>query len=187
MDDCRVNTRDRRRCFWATQPDCSMEYVCGEPCSIPGLKFENDRIETDNWIQGLVLNILNTNKRQDRSICGVNPTAIGGYWAESFIDGESGLYGGAERGYRVGTSLRYVDTSSMRIREATAHIEAILQTDLQKLVLLGVAQSVEVTVEYAGDQRMVADIEIYGPNGVPYGRVALIGQRDANMTFYWSC
>lgn len=190
--DCNARLVERKRPFWATQPCACPSTVdaCGQECCTPGLTFvdspQGRTLATDNWILGLVLNILNTEKRIPNNLCGVNPMAIKGHWSESFIDGGFGLYGGAAEGYRVGTGLYQLDTTKMRVNEAIAHIEAVLQTDMQKLVGLGVATSVSVTAEYLGRQRIAVEIVVEGPAGSPAARVALIGNKTADMGYYWS-
>lgn len=148
---------------------------------------ESGQIATNDWVRGLIINMLNTDKRRDPTRCGTSPADIRGHWSESFIDGESGLYGNAQRGYRVGTGLRYIETGKYRIREIEALIQAELVTTLQKLVQLGIAQDIAVEVTYAGNNTFNASLSAYGPDGAPMGRVAIIGQRDEEAGFFWSC
>lgn len=187
---CNEALADRRRCFWSTQPcGCgNSKTSCGDECCDPGMsQLENGSIATNDWVRGLILNMLNTDKRRDPTRCGINPTDIRGHWSESFIDGESGFYGGAQRGYRVGTGLRYLDVSKYRIREIEALIKSELVDTLQKLVMLGIAQDISVEVDYVGNNSFNAVLFAYGPDGAPMGKVAIIGQRDEEIGFYWSC
>lgn len=193
MNVCAPQTpQARRRPFWATQPDACGDRTngCGQPCPIPGLAFVDQAggrtFDTQNWIRGLILNILNTERRVDDSFCGTTPAAVKGHWSESFIDANMGLYGGATRGYRVGSSLLQLDTSGLRTTEAIALIQASLSRDLQKLVTLGVATGVTVEVIYRGSQRVEATITVEGPSIGPDNRVALLGTASADMGYFWS-
>lgn len=182
MNRCVTVPRDRKRPFWVTQPSACGEGQgeCGNPCPSPGLSFirqgQGATFDTSNLIRGLILNILNTEKRVESSACGVDPYAVKGHWSENFAGG----------GYRVGTALLNLDTSGMRTNEALAFIQSTLSNDLQKLVTLGVVTSVNVEVLYRGSRRVEATITVEGPSVGPNNRVSLIGESSSDMGYFWS-
>lgn len=184
---------ERSKCFWATQP-CGCGNTtdsCGNDCCVPGLRIERQgtakTILNDNWVQSLILNILNTDKRVSPTICGYRPNAVKGHWSESFIGRGNGLNGKATSGYRVGTGIRQINTKGLRVTEIRARFEAELTASMQKLVLLGVAASVRVEVEYRGGNAFSAIIHIGGFAGAPDGRVALTAQQDGSSSYFWRC
>lgn len=194
---------DRRRTFWTTQPGaCGSEPGCVGDCGTPGLQFTTSNcgqlrcnccpdpavnpecppgerpipsrsIVTSDWVRSLVINILMTNAKLPDTRCGYRPGAQGGHWSESFrTDGQ-----------KSGSAIRNLP-KSMGIRDSVALVRATLKADLAKLVKMGVAQSVEVTAEYLGNNLMSADIEVVGPNGTG-SKVGLTGNRNGNA-WAWS-
>lgn len=164
---------DRRKVFWATQQDaCGIDPSCGFECAAPGLSLEEQdagtTIATNDWVRGLVLNILGTDGRKPDTACGYRPGAQGGHWSDSFRGD----------GRRAGTLVRNIPTS-ISIRDSVALARATLEADLSKLVNMGVAQKVSVTAAYVGGNVMTATVDIVGPNGV-VSRVGLTGQRSPN-------
>jgi hypothetical protein len=156
----------RRRRFWTTQLEVCGDYtLCGTPCAIPGLEYVDDdtpyvdpgmlppssgyrTIKTDEWIHGLILNILNTRSRTDLKC--PSPPGTYGHWSESYRDDGlwvgSGLWNAAERFYP-------------RVEDGVKAIGAAVQADMNKLVILGVASSVSVLTKYAGRNRVDIMIE----------------------------
>jgi len=130
--------------------------------------------------------MINTDRRRDPSQCGSEPHDVRGHWSESFIDA-SGLYGGAQPGYRVGTKLRYIDPGKHRIRELEALLKAELTSTLQKLVMLGIARAINVDVIYQGSNSFLADLTIASAGSAPDGKVSILGQRNERYGFYWTC
>ena len=148
----------RRRIFWATHPQACGEYMqCGVECVLPGLEYEDKggaypdqslqghvssgfrTIKTDGWLQGLILNILNTRARSDVKC--PTPAAVYGHWSESYR--QDGLY--------IGSTLWNAAAKSyVRCADGVKAIGAAIRADMGKLVALGIAQSVEVEAFYRG-------------------------------------
>jgi len=147
-DPCIANNVGRRRFFWTTQAQACGEYVsCGHECSIPGLKYVDDdstveggrTIENDEWLLGLILNILNTRARTDTRC--PSPAAIYGHWSESYRD--DGLY--------IGTRMwNAAEKKYIRVADSVKAIQAAIQSDMGKLIMTGVADKVEVEAQYSG-------------------------------------
>lgn len=155
LDPCLEQNVGRRRRFWTTQPDVCGEYdLCGVPCAIPGLEYQEvaevadgRTIKTDDWLRSLILNILNTRARTDLR-CPA-PTAVFGHWSESYRN--DGLY--------IGSRLWNAAAKPyVRIADAVKANRAAIVADLAKLVALNVADSVDVEVTYRGRNR--ADVTI---------------------------
>lgn len=166
---CGHDDQDRRRRFWATQPDAvGTEQSCGEDCGLAGLRLISldmeteacarcqtnglpagplrlaaalvpKTIQTTDWIRGLALNILLTNARLPNSPCGVRPGAIGGHWSESYLPG------GAQFGNLLGAI-----GPQYRIADAVRLVREYVAMSLHKMVTYGVAREVTVTAEYGG-------------------------------------
>jgi hypothetical protein len=147
-DPCIEQNAGRRRVFWTTQHRaCGDYFLCGHECSLPGLKYiDNDETVEDgrtimnsDWLLSLILNILNTRARTDKRCS--SPAAIYGHWSESYRDDQlyigTRLWNAAERNY-------------VRMADAVKAIRAAIQSDMSKLVALGVADSVEVEATYSG-------------------------------------
>jgi len=121
--------------------------LCGEPCAIPGLEYKEETegrtIVNEDWLQSLILNILNTRARTDKKC--PTPFAIFGHWSESYRG--DGMYVGS-------TLYNAAEKSYVRINDAAKGIGVAIQADLSKLTLLGVADSVKVEVEYRGKGRV---------------------------------
>lgn len=152
LDPCLEQNAGRRRIFWTTRAEACGSYIlCGAECSIPGLEYEDDdtkieggrTIKNDEWLQGLILNILNTRARTD-SKCPA-PQAVYGHWSESYRDDNlwigSRMWNAAEKSY-------------IRIADAVKAIGAAVQADMGKLTAMGLADSVAVEATYRGRNRV---------------------------------
>jgi phage gp46-like protein len=151
-DPCFSQNAGRRRIFWTTQQQACGEYVlCGQECSIPGLQYVDTddphvspggpprTIKNDEWTLGLILNILNTRARTDLRC--PSPAAVFGHWSESYRD--DGLW--------IGSRLwNAAEKSYVRVADSVKAIQAAVQADMSKLVMLGVADSVNVEAVYRG-------------------------------------
>lgn len=146
-DPCVQQNAGRRRIFWTTVDACGDFVMCGQQCSIPGLKYidkeEGRTIENDQWLRSLILNILNTRARTDERC--PSPAAVFGHWSESYRDDRlyigSRLYNAAAKPY-------------FKITDAVKAIGAAIQSDMGKLLVLKIADDVDVKVEYAGGNRV---------------------------------
>lgn len=149
---CLDSTDGHRRVFWTTLDSCGRYNLCGAECSIPGLLYEDKptadlpkgrTIANTDWIRSLVLNILNTRARTDLKC----PTPAGtyGHWSESYRD--DGLY--------IGTRVYNVaEKPYARILDGVKAIGAAIRSDVSKLVILGIADDVDVDVLYRGRSRV---------------------------------
>jgi phage gp46-like protein len=144
----------RRRIFWTTRQNaCGTYNLCGQTCSIPGLEYEDHddpypeqglpassgyrTIKNDEWLLGLILNILNTRARTDMRC--PSPAAVYGHWSESYRS--DGLW--------IGSRMwNAASKSYIRVNDGVKAIEAAIRADMGKLVVQGVADSVEVTATY---------------------------------------
>lgn len=146
------NVGHRRR-FWTTRPEaCGSYNTCGVDCMIPGLEYETTddphpeqgvppssgyrTIKTDDWLQSLILNILNTRARNDMRC----PTPAGtfGHWSESYRD--DGLY--------IGSTLWNAAEKSYRNNaEAERAVGHAVTADMNKLIALQIATSVSVSTK----------------------------------------
>jgi hypothetical protein len=167
-DPCLVQNEGRRRVFWTTQENaCGDYFMCGHECAIPGLEYIDDpkdytgpstaapfgnprsgdvvwpdggrSIKNTEWILGLILNILNTRARTDLRC--PSPAAVYGHWSESYRTDNlwigSRLWNAAEKSY-------------IRVADSVKAIQAAIQADVGKLIVLGVADSVTVEATYRG-------------------------------------
>jgi phage gp46-like protein len=107
-------------------------------------------INTENYVQGLVLNILGTNAAQAPSICGNIPGQRLGYWLDSIA------------GNKSGSSIRYVPTLGFTTAQAVQFIQMQADADLKKLIQYGVANSVTVTASYVGNGTIALKIVVEG-------------------------
>ena len=164
---CLVKDVGHRRIFWTTRPEACGDYVmCGYPCQIPGLEYV-DRpdiphpdqsppggaysgyrtISNDEWVRGLILNILNTRARND--VRCPTPAAVFGHWSESYRD--DGLYVGS-------TMWNAAEKSYIRIADAVKAVGSAVRADMSKLVALGIASKVEVEATYKGSNSVAITI-----------------------------
>jgi phage gp46-like protein len=170
---CLKRDQGNRRIFWTTRLVCGDYTVCGHPCSIPGLEYEDQddpedsngiyrTINNDEWLRSLILNILNTRARND--VRCPPPTAVYGHWSESYRD--DGLY--------IGTRLWNVADKSYRscLDEVKA-IGAAVQADMGKLVALGIATSVKVEAVY--HDRTHVDVIVQATTTTGSSRIDLSG------------
>lgn len=152
-DNCLPGVEERRRIFWTTMDSCGHQNICGEPCIIPGLQYVNTEegrtIANTDWIRSLVLNILNTRARSDLKC----PAPLGtyGHWSESYRT--DGLY--------IGTRVYNVaEKSYARVLDGVKAIGAAIRSDVSKLVILKLADDVEVDVVYKGRNRVDVEVTI---------------------------
>jgi len=155
---CLPDNEGRRRVFWTTMDSCGRYSFCGEECIIPGLQYieaptadlpEGRTIANSDWIRSLVLNILNTRSRSDLKC----PTPAGtyGHWSESYRD--DGLY--------IGTRVYNVaEKAYPRILDGVKAIGAAIRSDVGKLIILGLAEDVNVDVVYRGRSRVDVTITV---------------------------
>ena len=195
MTYCANVIPDRRRTFWTTQPNAcgTIPDDCNSAdCGLPGLAFNDSScnvdcccgpatldplcssshkqrtIATNDWIRGLVLNILGTHGRLPNTTCGYRIGEQGGHWSDSFRkDGQSA----GNLIHSVGSKKSY--------RDIVAAISARVQADLNKLIGLGIAKTILVTANYLGGARMNLNIDITSPDGVT-SNVGLTGTRATN-------
>jgi hypothetical protein len=175
MDEACV-TKDvgRRRIFWTTRQVCGDYTMCGHPCTIPGLEYEDKvdpedpegpvfrTINNDEWLRGLILNILNTRARND--VRCPPPTAVFGHWSESYRD--DGLY--------IGTKLWNVVAKSYRsCNDEVKAIGAAVQADMGKLTALGIATAVKVEAIY--HDRTHVDVIVQATTTMGNSRIDLSG------------
>lgn len=144
---CLPSDEGRRRAFWTTMDACGQYTLCDQPCVIPGLQYvdkpEGRTIATEDWIRSLVLNILNTRARTDLRC----PTPAGtfGHWSENYRD--DNLY--------IGTRVYNVaEKSYIRVLDGVKAIGSAVRSDVGKLVIMGLADDVEVEVIYRGRSRV---------------------------------
>jgi phage gp46-like protein len=153
MDDASCLDKDvgRRRIFWTTRPEaCGDHDMCGYQCAIPGLEYvyiqdEVTRAEigrtisNDEWVRGLILNVLNTRARNDRPC--PSPASVYGHWSESFFREGEWLY--------IGSTLwNAAEKLYARCQDAVKAIEAAIRADMGKLIAQGIIQSVVVHAVY---------------------------------------
>lgn len=104
-------------------------------------------IRTDGWLRSLIINILNTRARTDLKC--PSPSAVYGHWSESYrVDG---LY--------IGSRLwNTASKSYIRVADAVSAIEAAITADVNKLVILGVVDSVQVEAHYRGNNSVGVNV-----------------------------
>ncbi len=173
MATCLTPPQGRRTLFWATQPDAQgTDAVCQNACGVPGFEYTGNAaarsISTEDWVRGLIINMIMTDGREADNACGWFPGAQGGHWSESYMSGPA----------VVGTLMRSVSPQKT-ILQTTALLRAYAVATLERLVTRGVALSVAVEVNYKGDGRFEMDIEVHGlSNNI--ARVGLSGERLSN-------
>jgi phage gp46-like protein len=124
------------------------------PTPEPDIPGPPRTILNTDWLNSLVLNILNTRARTDLKC--PTPAGIYGHWSESYR--EDGLYVGsrfwnaAERPYA-------------RIADATRAIGAVIEADLHKLIQMRVASKVKVDTIYAGNNQIQVDVTVTSASG----------------------
>lgn len=199
MVTCQTPAGSRRRLFWATQPDgCGSNPVCGYQCGVPGLAYAKSylydcnpnalpcppatnnpacppdtlgprSISTDEWVRGLIINMLMTDGRSPDTPCGYRPGSQGGHWSSSYI--ETGPTD-------IGTLMRTVPPVG-RVQETVTLVSSYAKATLQRLIARGVAATVDVNGVYLGEGRMRLDITVIGRGG-DTTRVGIDGARLTN-------
>jgi phage gp46-like protein len=187
-DTCLEQNVGRRRSFWTTRVEACGSYVtCGVECAIPGLEYEESHdpvldqglpgeigyrtIRTDDWLQGLILNILNTRARTDARC--PSPAAVYGHWSESYRD--DGLY--------IGSTLwNAAEKSYVRTADAVKAIAVAVRADMGKLIALGIAESVEVEATYTGSNGVTVVVTVNTSTG--QSRIDLSGS-FVSETWVW--
>lgn len=95
-------------------------------------------LATNDYVRGLIINILGTNAARAASKCGNAPGQRLGYWLDS-ISGD-----------KSGSTIRYVPTESFSTAQSVQFVQIAAQADMQKLIKYGVANQVTVTASYLG-------------------------------------
>jgi hypothetical protein len=188
LDPCLAQNNGRRRIFWTTRANaCGSYTMCGIECSLPGLEYENVEgehpdqglpgegpyrtIKNDEWLQGLILNILNTRARSDARC--PTPAAVYGHWSESYRD--DGLY--------IGSTLwNAAEKPYVRTSDAVKAIGVAVRTDMGKLIALGIAESVEVEATYKGSNSVEVIVTVTTTTG--RSRINLSGS-FVSETWVW--
>jgi phage gp46-like protein len=177
-DPCLGQNVGRRRIFWTTRPEvCGSYILCGVECAIPGLEYEDTddpagrTIKNDEWLQSLILNILNTRARTDLRC--PSPAAVYGHWSESYRD--DGLY--------IGSRLwNAASKSYIRVADSVKAIAAAIKADMAKLIAMGVADSVDVDAVYRGRNRVDVTITAVVRNA---RHVLNLSGTSASDTWVW--
>jgi phage gp46-like protein len=175
VDVCAAVARSTRCVFWVTQVCESINDPCGGECADLGLQLlcpidgncelpDRPRtINNDNWLRGLIYNILYTDGRNPDPSCVRFSGNSGGHWSDAFQKKSSGS--------------TYVHQKSYgSVSEARADAAFRLKNDLGKLIDYGVAKTVDVTVEYTGQNKFQANIVVGTTDGTSL-EVGLSGQR----------
>jgi phage gp46-like protein len=185
-DPCVESQVGQRRIFWTTQiQPCGSYTMCGSECAIPGLEYENHpeiphmqpggvprTIKNTEWLQSLILNILNTRSRTD--VRCPTPAAVYGHWSESYRD--DGLY--------IGSTLwNAAEKSYVRTADAVKAIGAAVRADMGKLIAQGIADSVEVEATYRGSNSVGVVVTVNTSTG--RSRVDLSGSFVSD-TWLWN-
>lgn len=175
MSVCDVTIQGRRKIFWTTQPSaCGVTAGCIGDCGSSGLETYQPEgqsgrtFRTTNFVVGLALNILLSDGRREDTACGWRPGRRGGHWADSF----------REDGLTIGTTIRDIPAQAT-VADSVNLIKVFCLQAMQKLVAYGVAQSVDVTVKYAGSNTFETLISIVGQDGET-ARVGITGNRIEN-------
>lgn len=174
MVACVQSSVGRRKLFWATKVDaCGVAPSCLQDCGWPGFELTGPEdgprsISTDNWLQGLIINMLMTDGRRLDTACGYNPAGQGGHWSESYVDDT----------YGIGTLIRTVGPGA-RVAQVEAQLSAYAQQTLGKLVGRGVARSVAVEVTYKSGGTFDLNASVFGMDNTT-SRIGLSGQRLEN-------
>jgi hypothetical protein len=176
LDPCLDQNLGRRRIFWTTiQGACGTYNNCGHNCGIPGLQYveltDGRTISTDDRLQSLVLNILNTRARSDLK-CPA-PSAIYGHWSESYRDDNLWI------GSRIWNNA---DKSYSSVQDAVKAVGAAVKGDLMKLTVLGIADDVQVVTSYLG--RNTVGVVITVTAGSNKSTINLSGTYASN-TWIW--
>lgn len=174
--NCSPASLDKRRPFWAAQPDacgatepddctptgCGDPGVplvdkfdeCADPCAFPSCppRLIGRTVATNDYVRGLALNILLTDGRKPDALC--RSGSRGGHWTDAF----------RPKGGASGSSIRQIPVTAT-LQEQINLIRAYAAKDLNKLVEYGVARSVSVNATYAGRGRLNLSAEIVGPYG----------------------
>jgi hypothetical protein len=172
IDPCIEQAIGRRRIFWTTRAEaCGSYQVCGTECAIPGLSYKNvdalypappifpgdagyRTISNDEWLQGLILNILNTRARTDARC--PTPAAVYGHWSESYRS--DGLY--------IGSTLwNAAEKSYTRTADAVKAVRAAVLADMGKLIALGIATDVDVDAVYRGSNSVTVTVVVTTSTG----------------------
>jgi len=174
IDPCIDQNVGHRRIFWTTRVEaCGSYNLCGIDCAIPGLQYEEVEtppfpdntlpdgtlggyrtIKTDEWLQGLILNILNTRARTDLKC--PTPAATYGHWSESYRD--DNLYIGS-------TMWNAAEKPYVRTADAVKMIGVAVRADMGKLIVLGLAESVEVEATYRGNSSVSVIVTVITSSG----------------------
>jgi phage gp46-like protein len=125
----------------------TVKHVHPEP--EPGTPGPLRTILNTNWLNSLVLNILNTRARNDAPC--PSPAAVYGHWSESYR--EDGMYIGAK-------FWSAAEKSYVRVADAVKMIGISIESDLNKLVQMRVAKSVSVVASYVGNNQVGVEITI---------------------------
>jgi hypothetical protein len=158
-DPCLEQNIGNRRLFWSTRVGACGDYnVCGHECKIPGLQYEDTAdgrtISVDDWLQGLILNILNTRARTN--VPCPSPSAVYGHWSESYRGDNlyigSTLWNAAEKPY-------------VRTADAVKAVGVAVRSDVGKLIALGIATSVEVEATYSGSNSVAVIVTVFTTSG----------------------
>jgi len=194
IDPCLEPSTGHRRMFWTTRAEaCGTYTLCGVDCAIPGLEYEDIEnpdpypshpinppdhhegeyrtIKTEGWLQGYILNILNTRARTDMRC--PTPAATYGHWSESYRD--DGLYIGS-------TMWNAAEKSYVRTADAVKAIANAVRADMGKLIALGIAETVDVEATYRGSSNVAVVVVVTTATG--QSRINLSGS-FVSETWVW--
>jgi phage gp46-like protein len=120
----------------------------------PSIEPAGRTIRTDGWLNGLILNILNTRARTDARC--PSPASVYGHWSESYRDDNlyigSTLWNAAEKPY-------------VRNADMVKAIGVAVRADMGKLVALGIAESVDVETTSRGHGTVVVAVTVTASTG----------------------
>lgn len=128
-------------------------------------------IATNDWLRGLIINMLMTDGRLPDTQCGYTPGSQGGHWSSSYI---------ASGPTDVGTLMRSVPAFG-RVNDQVNMVKSYAQATLERLVERGVAFSVTTEAKYLGNMRMQLDVTVLGRKDGE----AKVGITGARLTNGW--
>lgn len=148
---------------------CCLPATVNRDCEQPDTRPAQTSIATDNWVRGLIINMLMTDGKKPDTPCGYPAGTQGGHWSSSYIKTGS---------QEIGTLARTIKPSG-RIDQQVALLGAYINATVQRLVERGVAISVDVATKYAGSGIVDCDITVIGTRGND-ARVGIKAEKTSN-------
>lgn len=153
--------------------DCAERTCDGVPCGQPDIQLQDGSFRRDNWIRSWVITQLLTQARVDACDLPYGARDNRGWWADSIRNVN----------FTSGSKLWSLSWSRS-VNETLTKARLYTEEALQPLLAWNIAETINVTAKYNGQQTIEIQVDVGGPS-TGKTRTTLVGVTLPDMSWLW--